>query len=362
MKNQEKDNKEKDFDNSRENEEFYYYPVSEERAGRAEKILTHASFLAGAGGLDIGFARAGFSTIWAIEHGNDACETYKRWSLKMKNLHLVQDDLRHVDVNGIPYADIYTAIFSGQDGLAIKYIDHGNRPGILGISDNDILSFSYFFYLNNFSSNQHSYTNRVAYGLLRYKRFAEVVDKNKPEAFMMIFKVSKNMHTAFSPFFPTMDFTGYSITEHLVNALDYDVPQNRKYYIVTGLRNGYNSAFQMPSPIGLDPKNHIDKMLRDPRLSNPSPNEYWATPANLQRYHYSLMHDVSDSPIPSIVSRMPLHLNGARCISYKEAAAIQTFPFNMYFHGSLNSKYTQIGEAVPVNLAEAIAREFKQIL
>ena len=51
-----------------------------------------------------------------------------------------------------------------------------------------------------------------------------------------------------------------------------------------------------------------------------------------------------------------------RRLSYKEAAAIQTFPRGMVFCGDLTSKYKQIGNAVPVKLAEVVAGEVYRIL
>ncbi len=43
-----------------------------------------------------------------------------------------------------------------------------------------------------------------------------------------------------------------------------------------------------------------------------------------------------------------------RRFSWREAAAIQTFPKDLEFCGDLTSKYKQIGNAVPVGLAKAI--------
>lgn len=43
-----------------------------------------------------------------------------------------------------------------------------------------------------------------------------------------------------------------------------------------------------------------------------------------------------------------------RRLSYKEAAAIQTFPKSLVFHGDLTSKYKQIGNAVPENLPKQL--------
>ena len=51
-----------------------------------------------------------------------------------------------------------------------------------------------------------------------------------------------------------------------------------------------------------------------------------------------------------------------RRLSYREAAAIQTFPKEMEFKGDLISKYKQIGNAVPVKLAEVVAESLYPIL
>ncbi len=51
-----------------------------------------------------------------------------------------------------------------------------------------------------------------------------------------------------------------------------------------------------------------------------------------------------------------------RRFSYQEAAALQTFPRDMEFIGNLTSKYKQIGNAVPVQLARVVASEVKGIL
>ena len=51
-----------------------------------------------------------------------------------------------------------------------------------------------------------------------------------------------------------------------------------------------------------------------------------------------------------------------RRFSWREAAAIQTFPKDLEFHGDLTSKYKQIGNAVPVKLAEYVAMQLYAIL
>ena len=51
-----------------------------------------------------------------------------------------------------------------------------------------------------------------------------------------------------------------------------------------------------------------------------------------------------------------------RRLSWREAAAIQTFPPQMEFVGDLTSKYKQIGNAVPCKLAEIIATHLYGLL
>ena len=53
---------------------------------------------------------------------------------------------------------------------------------------------------------------------------------------------------------------------------------------------------------------------------------------------------------------MYIHPREARGLSPREAARIRTFPDDFVFCGAQNSWYAQIGNAVPVKLAEAIGR------
>jgi DNA (cytosine-5)-methyltransferase 1 len=59
---------------------------------------------------------------------------------------------------------------------------------------------------------------------------------------------------------------------------------------------------------------------------------------------------------------MYIHPNQARGLSPREAARIQTFPDDYFFRGSQNKWYAQIGNAVPVKLAEIIGKQIKKYL
>jgi DNA (cytosine-5)-methyltransferase 1 len=78
--------------------------------------------------------------------------------------------------------------------------------------------------------------------------------------------------------------------------------------------------------------------------------------------YYKLKRDDVSKTITSHMRydcHMYIHPEQPRGLSPREAARIQTFPDDYVFRGSLNDWYKQIGNAVPVKLAEAIATELK---
>ncbi|MBE7173149.1 MAG: DNA cytosine methyltransferase [Williamsia sp.] len=78
--------------------------------------------------------------------------------------------------------------------------------------------------------------------------------------------------------------------------------------------------------------------------------------------YYKMKRDEVSKTITShmrLDCHMYIHPEQARGLSPREAARIQTFPDDYIFRGNLNSWYKQIGNAVPVSLAEFIAKELK---
>ena len=71
-----------------------------------------------------------------------------------------------------------------------------------------------------------------------------------------------------------------------------------------------------------------------------------------------------DTPSPTITGRANrkgsalCHPEANRPLSVRECAAIQGFPEDWQFVGSVSSKYMQIGNAVPIPLGKAIGGSF----
>jgi len=81
------------------------------------------------------------------------------------------------------------------------------------------------------------------------------------------------------------------------------------------------------------------------------------------KFEQSLRITNWDRPSDTITATSPeIHINKKRRLSARECAILQTFPINYEFSGSLNKMYTQIGNAVPVKLAELISRGIKDSL
>ena len=60
------------------------------------------SLFSGGGGLDLGFQKAGYEIIWAIDNNKNAVATYKE---NIGN-HIICADINKIDLAMIPNADV----------------------------------------------------------------------------------------------------------------------------------------------------------------------------------------------------------------------------------------------------------------
>ena len=304
--------------------------------------FTAISLFCGAGGLDIGFERAGFKTIWANDFDSDACKTHEQWS----EAKVVCGDVAKIDADSIPDADIMLGGFPCQ-GFSLS------GPRKIDDSRNVL-----------------------------YKHYVRIVKAKKP--LMFVGENVKGLLTMgngeiIDAIVEDFSQCGYDVYYKLLNAKDYEVPEDRERVIIVGFRKDLgikNFVFHSTRKFSVT----MGDVLKN--LPAPTPEEVCDAPYSsryMSRNRKRGWDDVSYT-IPAMAKQVTLWPGSpdmeklerdlwkfgddgvTRRLSWREAAAIQTFPPQMEFVGDLTSKYKQIGNAVPCKLAEIIATHLYGLL
>lgn len=194
----------------------------------------------------------------------------------------------------------------------------------------------------------------------------------------------------------TMNGIGYKTTYQLVNAADYDVPQNRQRVFFVGVRKDLGITFVFPekhsrngltlrnvlsvpdnaqahvdwplSPQALDMVSHIPEggSWKDIPYDHLAPR-FQRIRDNMKKYHSpNFYRRFSRDEICGTMtaSAQPencgiIHPTENRRFTVREVARIQTFPDRFLFitdtPKNITAMYKVIGNAVPVNLARNIA-------
>lgn len=304
------------------------------------QAYTVMSLFSGAGGMDMGLERAGMRVIWANDIDEDACATYSCWS----SATVYCGDVSEVDFRLLPATDIIVGGFPCQ-GFSLA----GPRK----IDD-----------------------KRNAL----YRHFVRAVADRQPYAF-----IAENVKgilslgggTVLDAIIEDFKSKGYNVSYKLLNAADYGVPQHRERVFFVGLRNDIRVEYQFPEP--LEKRVTLEETLKD--LPEPHEDDVCQDAYSSRFMSRNRRRDWSgiSYTIPAMAKQVPLHPSSphmkkvhkdlwvfgvgvTRRLSWQEAAAIQTFPRGMVFEGSLNSKYRQIGNAVPVRLAQAVGQSLVETL
>lgn len=324
---------------------------------------------AGGGGLALGFERAGFDHTLLCEKNKDARDTLQ---LNRPSWH-VAGDVCNLDFT--PYqgkVDIVTGGFPCQAfSLAGKKLGFEDTRGTL------------FFEL------------------------ARCIKETQP-----ILAIGENVKglvnhdngKTLATLYNAIDEIGYRcLAPRVLNALDYDVPQDRERLFLVMIRKDVNLSFRWPKvrfrkltlrdvlfkgelyDTDVPPSPSIKYSQASKRvLDLVPPGGCWKNlPSEVQReylgnsYQSVLRHKGNtgvarrlsyDSYAPTLLCKPYgkqtelCHPAETRTLSVREYARIQTFPDSWTFSGSRDSQYRQIGNAVPVNLAYAMACSAKQLI
>ena len=321
------------------------------------------SLFSGAGGLDKGFEQAGFDIIWANEYDSSIWETFE---YNFPNTHLDKRSIRNVPSIDIPEC---IGIIGGPP------CQSWSEAGALrGIEDER--------------------------GQLFYE-FIRILRDKKPLFFLaenVEGMLAQRHSEALANIKKLFRESGYNLSFRLINANNYNVPQDRKRVIFVGYRNDLNMTFEFPKMQEYKPvlKDAIWD-LKDSVIPAKEKNYTNGNECKIPNHEYMIggfstifmsRNRVREWDEPSFTIQAggrhaPIHPQAPkmtfveqnkrefvkgqehlyRRLSLRECARIQTFPDDFIFkYSSVADGYKMVGNAVPVNMAYALASKIMQDL
>ena len=173
------------------------------------------SLFCGAGGLDLGFHKAGFTTIAANEYDKKIIPTYKA---NFPNTLLIEGDIRNVFSSEFPDAD---GIIGGPP--CQSWSEAGALKGI-----KDQRGQLFYEYIRVLRDKQPLFFVAENVSGMMAQRHSEAV-----KHFIELFKQS-----------------GYTLFIEMLNANDYDVAEDRERVFFIGFRNNLGiDNFHFPKPL-----------------------------------------------------------------------------------------------------------------
>ena len=324
----------------------YFLDKRNFRRGKRRKRIRSLEFFAGCGGSLQGYHNNHFETVMAIEKDDDAVETLKANNEDVPVYHgCIRDFLKDYDTLKCALGRIDHVHFSPP----CKGFSTANRNQTMTDKDkeNNDLSLLIIEIIRKTSCDTAIFEN--VEGMWR--------DKNIDYVKQIVSGILK---------------LNYQVRVCSLKACDYGNAQKRpRFFMVI-------SKYSVPLP-NLPQKTHgkgtyledyvttrhtIGFLLDqkdDPNLKNMN-----VKTTRVKEGQHGLVRLDPNGLSPSIRSNslQPLHYleTENRCISVREAACIQGFPIDYEFHGSINSQYKQVGNAVPIELGSAIAYCVRDVL
>ena len=328
-------------------------------------MMKIASFFAGAGGLDLGFEQAGFDVIWANEYDKDIWETYEK---NHQNTTLDRRSLVKVHVDDVPDCD---GIIGGPP--CQSWSEAGALRGL-----KDKRGQLFFDFIRILEAKQPKFFLAENVSGMLLSRHTEALENIK--------EMFRNAGV------------GYELSFKMMNAADYNVPQDRKRVFFIGIRKDLNFKFEFPKLTF--PKIDLETAIGDlqdnvlPALElNHTNGENCKVPnheymiggfstmfmsrnrvRSWDEQSFTIQAGGRHAPLHPQAPKMELVAKDKRIfvpgkedlyrrLSVRECARIQTFPDNFIFHyKKVAAGYKMIGNAVPVNLAKFLAENIKQQL
>lgn len=292
--------------------------------------FTFIDLFAGIGGFHTAASNLGGSCVFASEINIEAQKAYKaNYMLEPEG------DITKIDASKIPDHDILFAGFPCQPFSII-----GNRKGF------DDIRGTLFF------------------------EIVRILEEKRPKAFVLENVKQLSSHNkghTLKTILEKLEYLGYTVFWNILNALDYGLPQKRERIIIVGFAEKV-SSFSFPQKQPMKPledlleKDHdIDtKHFASQRIVEKRKNSH------ISEYDVAIWHENKSGNISSYpyscalragASYNYLLVNGVRRLTPRELLRLQGFPDTFKIVCSDSETRKQAGNAVPVNMIEAVLKE-----
>ena len=376
---------------------------------------------AGAGGLGIGLHRAGFHPVQVVERDIYCCDTIrenkKRVGSVVRDWTLEQGDVRKVDfrawenkvdlISGGPPCQPFS-----MGGKHKAYDDARDMfpQAIRAVREAKPRAF---VFENVKGLTRASFQNYFEYIQLQM-RHPEVVARPDEDWSDHLARLEQH-HTSGSK-----EGLNYHLVTRLLNAANHGVPQKRERVIFVGFRTDFAEEWHFPKEVfsaeallwdqygdgsywdrhrvakkdrpenailkaraermGEKPSSLAWKTVRDAISDLPDPEHQPEKSAKFLNHRFQAgarsYAGHTGSPLDEPAKTLKAGVHGVpggenmllkpsgevRYFTVRESARLQTFPDDYVFHGSWSETMRQLGNAVPVRLAEMVGRDVERAL
>ncbi len=365
---------------------------------------------AGCGGLSLGFKKSGFNVLAHVEIDNDCCETLSINASPKENIFNIDitdhsNCLKQMKEYGINQID---GIIGGPPCQAYSIAGRNKDENKMDEDPRNFLFESFDHLLKKFKPNFFIFENVT--GMLSAKPFGIDINEQIFESFMksgyfvnkdfrscvfdmsefgipqkrkrvIIFGIkkfgNKNYKEIVKSFYEEMDKKKKKKNQTVRDAIG-DLPK-----ILPLKKNGKISHKAISEFTEHSPRFHNKRDIKIFKLLardiESGKNKYTSSQALKEVYKKftnkeSSVHKYNVLRWNEPSNTIPAHLykdglrhihpdsEQARTITIREAARLMTFPDNYIFSGSNGSKYKMLGNAVPPNFSEIIAKAIKKII
>lgn len=331
--------------------------------------LDAVDLFSGAGGLHMGFEKAGFNIKLCIDNDVQVEKTHKR---NFPNIPMIDRDIRKVPADEIK-----------------SYLSDGKVDVIIG--GPPCQGFSTIGKRSSSDPNKR-YQNDPRNELVL--TYAKLIRELRPKFIVMenvkgILTLDKGRYL--KNVLQQLHDAGYAAEAKLINMADYGVPEIRYRVIIIGNRVGLPIEFPAPDhsdnpndglpawnncwdaikdleSLGDTPEfnhvalKHTQKVIERYKLIPPGgrlPED--SLPPELYRKNFGNTYKRlrKDRPALTMVpgnDAFPIHPTLNRSLTVREAARIQTFPDSMIFEGNRRQTGHQVGNAVPPMFSEKLGK------